>query len=94
MIQCERWRKPGIGCTYTGINRRYGSEILLAHSGSIQTLKAIHSFFWLVLPSPWLVLLSALVRYLLKVLERLGQPSTAKWNPAQADALAAVQQIT
>ena len=40
MKQCEIWRKPGIGCTYASYKQMIRQcEILLANTGSIQTLK-------------------------------------------------------
>ena len=69
-------------------------EILLAHTGSIQTLKNIppslaSSTNPTVSPTPCFT-----GQVPSQGTEEMGQPSTAKWDAAQANALAAVQQIT
>ena len=94
MKQCEIWRKPGNRMhLYWYKQKMRQCEILLAHTGSIQTLKTVPPSLAsyvgsTVDPTPYSSQVPS------QGPGQMGWPSTAEYNAACADALEAVKQIT
>ena len=84
MTQCGIQRNPGIGCTYM-VKKIQQCEILLDHTSSIQSLKTVPSSLATTICSDQVPPTGT---------GEMGGALSAKWDAAQADALAALQLIT